>query len=82
MSAEIQAMKVKAVAEKCGQSPRWVWSRLKNDPDFPKPFYASAHQPRWFKHEVDAWLELQASRRNAPRKIRFDRVVNKATTAS
>ena len=74
----LKAMKVKAVAEKCGQGVRWVWNRLKADPDFPKPFYPSAYQARWFEHEIDAWLALQASRRDLPRPVRF----NRARTAS
>jgi len=74
MSAPIRALKARAVALKCGQtSTRWVWARLKSDPEFPRPFYIAAHVPMWLEHELDKFLELQASRRNEPRKVRFDR---------
>lgn len=43
----------------------WLWSRLKTDPTFPRPFYLSPREPLFFQHEIDAWLATQAATRSA-----------------
>lgn len=39
----------------------WLYGRMKRDPSFPRPFYLGPKEPRFFQHEIDAWLESKAA---------------------
>ena len=48
------------VRELCGGvSDMWLWRRLKDDPQFPRPVYI-ARRRFWREADVLAWLEAQA----------------------
>lgn len=50
--------------KKLDRGNSWLWDRVKNDPDFPKPIYLGT-SPVFLEHEIDAWLADQAEK---PRK--------------
>lgn len=45
---------------KLSKSKSWVWEKIKNDPDFPKPIYIG--NPVLLEHELDAWLSAQVEK--------------------
>jgi predicted DNA-binding transcriptional regulator AlpA len=47
-----------------GRSDMWIWRRLKNDPDFPKPFIIG-NKRFWRLSELLAYEELKRGRQHA-----------------
>lgn len=43
----------------CGNT--WLWERVKNDPDFPKPVYLGPHRPMWIEQQLDDFLRRKAA---------------------
>ena len=59
--------KIGVVARMLGVSPSTIRRRLRDDPDFPKPFRLSAEGDLlWLLAEVRAYLEQKAGRRLVP----------------
>lgn len=66
--AERQALRLPKVTEMTGDSRSQIYARLNpkyaaHDPSFPRPFYVG-NSPRWWQHEVEAWLEARATATN------------------
>jgi predicted DNA-binding transcriptional regulator AlpA len=51
----LRALCAKEVCSKVGRKKTWLFERLRNDSDFPRPRYLGG-RPVWFEHELDAWL--------------------------
>lgn len=51
----LRVLPVKGVCSKVGRKKTWLFERLREDPDFPRPRYLGS-RPVWFEHELDAWL--------------------------
>jgi prophage regulatory protein len=45
------------VCEKFDRRKSWLWSRVKDDPAFPKPIYLTSGSPVFIEAELDAYLE-------------------------
>ena len=63
--ASRKALRLPNVKEMTGDSRSQIYARLNpkcsaHDPAFPRPFYVG-QSPRWWQHEVIAWLEGQAT---------------------
>jgi predicted DNA-binding transcriptional regulator AlpA len=43
-----------------------VWRRVRNDPDFPKPFYLWGKAPRFVEEEADAYIARRIAERDDP----------------
>jgi predicted DNA-binding transcriptional regulator AlpA len=50
----------RGVMRRLKRGKTWLYGRIKSDPSFPRPFYLGPKEPRFFQHEVDAWLESKA----------------------
>lgn len=50
-----------AMKRKFCRGNTWLWDRVKNDPDFPKPIYIGT-RAIWIEQEADAYLQLQRER--------------------
>lgn len=66
--AERRALRLPKVTEMTGDSRSQIYARLNpkcaaHDPSFPRPFYVGK-SPRWWQHEVETWLEAQATTTN------------------
>lgn len=48
------------VMRRLGRKKSWLYDRIKTDPSFPRPFYLGPREPRFFQHEIDAWLKAKA----------------------
>lgn len=46
-----------------GESESTFHERKKRDATFPRPIYLSPREPRIFAHELDAWMQQQAAKR-------------------
>lgn len=60
-----RAIRLPGMKELTGDSRSQVYARMNRkcsayDPSFPLPFYVGK-SPRWWEHDVIAWLERQAS---------------------
>lgn len=60
-----RALRLPGVKDLTGDSRSQVYARMNPkcsayDPSFPLPFYVGK-SPRWWEHDVIAWLERQAS---------------------
>ena len=39
----------------------WLWDKVKNDPDFPKPVYLGPKSPVFIEQQLDAYIAAKAS---------------------
>ncbi|GAC1626749.1 MAG: hypothetical protein NVS9B10_15000 [Nevskia sp.] len=46
----------KKAGAKFDRSVSWVWKRLKEDPEFPRPFYLGKNAPVFIESELDQYL--------------------------
>jgi prophage regulatory protein len=46
----------KKTCEKFDRHKSWLWDKVKNDPQFPKPIYLSRGSPVFLEHELDAYI--------------------------
>lgn len=62
-----RCLSIPKACEKLCRGKSWVWDRIKNDPNFPKPVKFAAGRPVMLEHELDAWLaaQVEASRAKA-----------------
>ena len=44
--------------KKFAREKSWLWDKVKNDPEFPRPVYIGS-RPVFLEHELDAWLARQ-----------------------
>jgi predicted DNA-binding transcriptional regulator AlpA len=63
--AKRKAIRLPGVKELTGESRSQIYARMNpkyaaHDETWPRPFYIGK-SPRWWLHEVEAWLEAQAS---------------------
>ena len=63
--ASRKAIRLPGVKEMTGDSRSQIYARMNSryaayDETWPRPFYIGK-SPRWWLHEVEAWLEAQAS---------------------
>lgn len=56
MPDEIKTRSPRGACEKFDREKTWLWDKVKNDPEFPKPFYLAPGAPVFLEHELDAWL--------------------------
>lgn len=63
MSQSEEFETINSVCKRLRAGRTWVYSRLKNDPSFPRPFYVSPREPRFLKSEIDSWISNQAAKR-------------------
>ncbi len=56
----------KGACEKLGRRKSWLWDRVKNDPEFPKPIYYAAKAPVFVDAHLELWLAAQAQRSRQP----------------
>ena len=47
----------KQVCDKLSRRKSWLWQRLKNDPNFPRPVYFGPSAPVFIEADLDEWLE-------------------------
>lgn len=52
------------VRQKLCKGNTWLWDRVKNDPDFPKPIYLAPRSPVFIEQQIDAYLSRLAEQRN------------------
>ncbi len=57
-----KCLSIKSACRKLDRGKSWLWDRIKNDAEFPKPMYLSSGSPVLLEHELDAWLERISSR--------------------
>jgi predicted DNA-binding transcriptional regulator AlpA len=43
-----------------------IWRHVRDDVDFPKPYYVLGNSPRWVEPEVDTYIERRIAARNDP----------------
>ena len=41
---------------KFGKGNTWLWDKVKNDPDFPKPVYLGPKSPVFIEQHLDAYI--------------------------
>jgi prophage regulatory protein len=63
--AGAKCLKPVSARKKLDRGNSWLWDRVKNDPEFPKPIYLGGISPVFLEHEIDAWIAAQAEK---PRK--------------
>lgn len=56
MPDEIKTRSPRSACEKFAREKSWLWDKVKNDPDFPKPFYLAPGAPVFLESELDEWL--------------------------
>lgn len=61
------------VCIKLGYRKSWLWSQIKNDPDFPRPIYLNGIAPRFVERDVDQWISIQAAKPRQPKVTPRDR---------
>lgn len=49
----------KRTCEKLDRKKSWLWDRVKNDANFPKPGYYSPRSPFFLEHELDEYIARQ-----------------------
>lgn len=64
----IIVLKDRAVAQKLGMCRSSIWAKnnpnsASYDPSFPQRVITGSRSVGWFEHEIDQWLEKQASDR-------------------
>ena len=63
--ASRKAVRLSCVKDMTGESRSQIYARMNTkcaayDPTWPLPFYIGK-SPRWWHHEIDAWLEARAA---------------------
>lgn len=53
----------KAACAKFSRGKSWLWDRVKNDPEFPRPLYTAPGAPLFLEHELDAYVAKLAAAR-------------------
>lgn len=59
-----RCLSIPKVCEKLSHGKSWVWAKIKDDPDFPKPV-ALGGRTVLLEHELDAWLSTQVEKARA-----------------
>ncbi len=49
-------------ARKFDRGLTWLWDKVRNDSDFPRPIYIGAKSPVFLESDLDAWVEKQAAK--------------------
>lgn len=62
MGDSIRTLAPRGACEKFSKKKSWLWDKVKNDPEFPKPIYLSPGAPVFLEHELDAYLAKCAER--------------------
>ncbi len=47
---------------KFGKGNTWLWDKVKNDPDFPKPVYLGPKSPVFIEQHLDEYIAKCANR--------------------
>lgn len=55
-------LRPKSTGRKFDHGISWVWDRVKNDPQFPKPIYLGPKMPVFSERELDRWAAEQAAK--------------------
>jgi len=60
VTKDAKCLTPQSVCEKLNRKRSWLFARVKNDPDFPKPIYFSPKALVFLDVEINAWLSAQA----------------------
>jgi prophage regulatory protein len=70
MAHAIKTLAPRGVCEKFSRKKSWLWDRLKNDPEFPKPIYLGPGAPVFIESELDEYLLSRARAPTIQRQIK------------
>lgn len=59
----IRILRLKDVRFRVGLSRSSLYTKLKIDPEFPRPIPLGAKAVGWIESEIEAWLSAQAAKR-------------------
>jgi len=54
-------LRAERAAAKFDRKKSWLWARLKDDKEFPKPIYLGKGAPVWIEAELDAYIAKRAA---------------------
>jgi predicted DNA-binding transcriptional regulator AlpA len=64
-SSPIRAVRMREVSNLTGFSPATVWRKVKQDPEFPRPYKLSPGVTVWDEAEILSWIVGKKSERGA-----------------
>jgi predicted DNA-binding transcriptional regulator AlpA len=63
MTTQATLIRLPALVERLGVSPRTIWRWTNRDPSFPKPIRLGPQFRAWDEAEIRGWIEAKKSQR-------------------